>query len=124
MVDATVKSQPQTHSALLGLPPELRNRIYEHIFYIEPTSDENGYSYVPISRDEQVYPDSPSVLALLQTCRQVLSEAEGIFYAINQVGYHAIAYYDDPYSDADPWTFLTFIGMKRTEATESLTLLA
>lgn len=74
----TTSSQEQ--SLLLGLPPEMRNRIYDHVFSIP------GKARIVWRDDSDSDSDGVqrhSVLALLQTCRLVHEEAECIFYQIN-----------------------------------------
>ncbi|KAK4542832.1 hypothetical protein LTR36_006208 [Oleoguttula mirabilis] len=70
----------------LKLPPELRNRIYEqhltlrdgrHHWYREPHE-------VPVRYIAHGYA-KPTVLALLQTCRQIRREAEAIFFSANRL---------------------------------------
>ena len=66
---------------LLNLPPELRYLIFELSLYMPTKSgmfDIN--SDIRCENGEQ----SHHTLALLQTCRQIHEEAEGLFYAINK----------------------------------------
>jgi len=58
---------------LLTLPPELRNRVYELALTVAPNSD--GKVKVGSASSTR-----PSVLAVLQSCRQIRNEAEGRFY--------------------------------------------
>lgn len=68
-------AQPQ--STLLTLTPELRNRIYHYVFTVP---EERG---AVIVRRPSPTSDRHTVLAFLATCRQVLDEAEGLFYHLN-----------------------------------------
>jgi hypothetical protein len=73
LVNETVPTQPESHSPLLKLPPELRNRIYEYALRFD-----NGICEV----NETVgIPES----ALLLTCKEIRREAIGIFYSVNKV---------------------------------------
>jgi hypothetical protein len=73
LVNETVPTQPESHSPLLKLPPELRNRIYEYALRFD-----NGICEV----NETVgIPES----ALLLTCKEIRREAIGIFYSANKV---------------------------------------
>lgn len=66
----------QRQSLLFSLlPAELGVLIYEAVFRVPGES-------VRMTREEN---PTPSVLALLQTCRKVLREAEGIFYQTNRL---------------------------------------
>lgn len=66
---------------LPALPPELRNTMYEYLLTNEPA--EGGA--VTISRTATARPRRPSVLSVLQTCRQVRDEAQAIFYHENHL---------------------------------------
>ncbi|KAF2831490.1 hypothetical protein CC86DRAFT_402011 [Ophiobolus disseminans] len=68
-------SNKQT-SRLLRLPAELRNRIYELAL-----NQGNIQLFPGIQADSR--PEDKPELALLRTCRQILSEASPIFYSIN-----------------------------------------
>jgi hypothetical protein len=73
LVNTSVSAQPESHSLLLKLPPELRNRIYEYALRFD-----NGICEV----NETVgIPES----ALLLTCKEIRQEAIGIFYSANKV---------------------------------------
>ena len=73
----------QEDCALISLPPEIRNIVYELVFKLggdrfgvinigkRPKSGNNATTY--------------SVQALLQTCRQIYGEGVGVFYAVNCV---------------------------------------
>lgn len=67
---------PQDRCYLLELPPELRNRIYEYFFAVKPGTD--GTVGFGGRRAEEHKPFS--VLSILQTCRQLLSECVCIFF--------------------------------------------
>ncbi|KAJ9627634.1 hypothetical protein H2203_002846 [Taxawa tesnikishii (nom. ined.)] len=64
-VSITPASNP---SRLLSLPPELRNRIYEYVLT-------RRHRLLPWKR-QNIYPVEP---ALTRTCRQMRSEALGVF---------------------------------------------
>lgn len=68
-VSITPASNP---SRLLSLPPELRNRIYEYVLT-------RRHRLLPWKR-QNIYPVEP---ALTRTCRQMRSEALGVFYHDN-----------------------------------------
>lgn len=70
------------HCGFLALPPELRNRIYADHFTLV---DEWFYSPYKVPVRYKSWRDEPSVLALLQTCRQIRDEAEGIFFSANHL---------------------------------------
>jgi hypothetical protein len=73
LVNETVPTQPESHSRLLNLPPELRNRIYEYALRFD-----NGICEV----NETVgIPES----ALLLTCKEIRREAIGILHSANKV---------------------------------------
>jgi hypothetical protein len=76
------------------LPAELRNTIYDLVLCLQPTigPDDND-NIVSVrhdrSRKEKDYvpPLKPSVLSILQTCRQINHEAEQVFYSSNNLRY-------------------------------------
>lgn len=80
MAATTSYDGPNSDSALLSLPAELRNRIYEYVLVVQ-----NSKLKVDMQRQPSFWrgTDSHSVLALLQTCRQIHKEARGIFYYEN-----------------------------------------
>lgn len=64
-----------SRTSLLGLPGEIRNKIYRHALVVHDTSHQPGSDLLdPI-------PEQP---ALLRTCEQIRSEAASIYYAENQ----------------------------------------
>lgn len=67
------------HSRLLSLPAELRLEIYAHA--LAPTG--SLYLHTTKSKRHAVSPAIPT--SLLQTCRQIHSEAKGILYLENTV---------------------------------------
>jgi len=78
---------PQLQCRLLTIAPEIRNRVYEFVFTIA-TGDVTARLCCirnPITRHGGHHANltSPSVLVLLQTCRQILNEAECIFFHVN-----------------------------------------
>lgn len=72
------RGEDQQRQSLLFslLPAELRILIYDAVFRVP------GETGVRMTREQK---PTPSVLALLQTCRKVLREAEGVFYSINRL---------------------------------------
>ncbi|KAF2483424.1 hypothetical protein BDY17DRAFT_147301 [Neohortaea acidophila] len=72
---------PQTECRLLSLAPELRNRIYHEIFSMSTfETPVRLVKFIVKSTDRP-----QTVLAFLQTCRQIRHEAEGVFFAINHI---------------------------------------
>ena len=84
----------ETTCRLLALPAEIRSQIYEYVLYVPTASGE-----VTVRPSQ-----APSVLAILQTCRQIEDEAKCVFYHINHLRIctreilHPITdcYYEDP----------------------------
>jgi len=77
---------PQPQCRLLTIAPEIRNQVYDLLFTIATGDDSVKLCSIrnPITRHSHpANLTSPSVLVLLQTCRQVLNEAECIFLHIN-----------------------------------------
>jgi len=78
---------PQLQCRLLTIAPEIRNRIYDFVFTV--ATDDDTVKLCCIRNPSTRYGGhhanltSPSVLVLLQTCRQVLNEAECIFFHVN-----------------------------------------
>jgi hypothetical protein len=72
-INETAPTQPESHSPLLKLPAELRNRIYEYALRFD-----NGICQV----NETAGIPEP---ALLLTSKEIRREAIGIFYAVNEV---------------------------------------
>ena len=62
-------------SQFLALPPELLNHVYELIFE-SCTRTASNKIVLPVHVPECGY----TVLAMLQTCQQILDEAHGLFY--------------------------------------------
>ncbi|KAI6882141.1 hypothetical protein KC360_g5931 [Hortaea werneckii] len=60
-----------TSSGLMKLPPELRNEIYELVFFQEEDDDD----YEPV---DLMHPSTPSKHLLL-SCREIYREAKGIY---------------------------------------------
>lgn len=73
---------PQTGCRLLSLAPELRNKIYYDLFYMSTLEKPIRLLMVQF---EDVRGRPLTVLSLLQTCRQIRCEAEGIFFAVNHI---------------------------------------
>ncbi|KAF2162706.1 hypothetical protein M409DRAFT_58114 [Zasmidium cellare ATCC 36951] len=65
-----------TTSRLLGLPPELRNRIYEFVFEDSEVTIRAHRNGIPCCTYE------PPSLGILMTCRQTYREATDIFYSV------------------------------------------
>lgn len=61
----------------LDLPAEMRNRIHEFAFEAKSTGTANKLR--ALHRPRAPLPGHATAIALLQTCRQVQREAEGIF---------------------------------------------
>lgn len=77
-VDA-MKERPR----LLTIAPELRNRIYELVLVVPPRyGDVVELRGRPASKMQN---KKSSVLSLLQACRQIYTEARGIFYHANHL---------------------------------------
>jgi hypothetical protein len=86
--DLRAAPNPQTQCKLFALPAELRNEIYTLVLRV--TTDNDGR----VKLSPLQHSTTPSVLSLLQTCRLVCDEAEGIFYNCNHVElYHRHLYY-------------------------------
>ena len=95
---------PQLTSNFFTLSPELRNRIYHLVLHIP------GLQLV---KSDQLPPSAPpSVLSLLQTCRQIRDEAQGIFYACNELRLAR------PHFD-----FLRTLSLPRLKAISTVTIL-
>lgn len=107
---------PQPQSTLLTMPAELRNKIYELILCLPGHGNSNVVTIIP--QTEICFPGlgpraSPTVLDLLRVCRQIHSEAEPIFYALNHLRYHTI----------NP-TFLLTLSPRRRKTLFAVTLTA
>ncbi|KAK4955216.1 hypothetical protein LTR10_007411 [Elasticomyces elasticus] len=63
---------PRTSSALLNLPPELRNRIWE-----EALVSKKGSTSIAINKHTWAQP------LLLRTCKQIRKEAGPMYYSLN-----------------------------------------
>jgi hypothetical protein len=88
--DLRAAPNPQTQCKLFALPAELRNEIYTLVLRVQPNN--NDYGCIPISPLQNS--TRPSVLSLLQTCRLICDEAEGIFYNCNHIEiYHRHLYH-------------------------------
>ncbi|KAK3614519.1 hypothetical protein LTR22_027753 [Elasticomyces elasticus] len=98
MADTTTLTSynPRQNSKLLSLTPELRNRIYHYVFCISDGDDMVFLTRsVPANKaiSHQIPSESsmlgrietskPSGLIILQTCRQILNEAEALFFHLN-----------------------------------------
>ena len=136
MSEQGVSFTPQPQSAFLNIPPEIRNHIYKLLLSVQPTAhlgDVRCVSITPPPPRKRNASSRPTVLELLLTCRQVLHEAEGIFYAIHHLEYgvgveanpKGIKRYRDDRSKGDPFLhFLSIIGHRRLRAIEGLTVTA
>ncbi|KAK3710713.1 hypothetical protein LTR37_010132 [Vermiconidia calcicola] len=106
----------ETTCRLLALPAEIRSQIYEYVLYVPTASGE-----VTIRPSK-----APSLLAILQTCRQIEDEAKCIFYNINHLRICTRAIADgDMYSYEDPETlrYLTAtLDTARAAAVKNLTV--
>ncbi|KAK4691096.1 hypothetical protein P7C71_g5830, partial [Lecanoromycetidae sp. Uapishka_2] len=73
-------------SPLLGLPPELRNKIYEHL--LQRTGREIDYQgWLHIQADGRSWDKSymmPIFPQILRTCRQIHHEARAVLYGENR----------------------------------------
>ena len=94
-VRAPIIATPPGVFNFLQLPSELRNLIYEHVFTVPLNSitlpsATTKEGMVDIVHDASIRePPPPSVLSLLQPCRQVYDEASGIFYHINHISMYS-----------------------------------
>ncbi|KAI5357659.1 hypothetical protein Slin15195_G035360 [Septoria linicola] len=78
---------------LLSTTPEIRNRIYEFVFAVEPTRTDrpprNDCPFVRLRHEPSLDAGQskvpPTALSLLVTCRKVFSEAAGMFYHQNNI---------------------------------------
>jgi len=112
----------QNQSRLLSLPPELRNHIWEVVLTV-PGNREHGKVTLSLANSTTSIPSKPnvhlcSVLAILQTCRLVLSDAEAMFYHLNFIRFHA----RDSYEVNGLLHLLHGLSVKRRAAIENLTL--
>jgi hypothetical protein len=134
-------------SALLNLPAELRNKIYEYALTVEPTADpNNNTSSVILKRPlptwfttstHQASNDAPpvSVLSLFRVCRQMREDTEARFYSLNPLEYHLYfndlpQYTLDGYAEQQPpnldiaasYSLLASLDWRRLAAIEDLTI--
>ncbi|KAF7188935.1 hypothetical protein HII31_09858 [Pseudocercospora fuligena] len=78
------KTPKQTHFDFLGLPPELRNRVYDLLLHVSGPvhpSKKPPTSAPKRLRDGEQQPAPTSALSILVACKQIYNEAVGIFYA-------------------------------------------
>ena len=101
--------RPQTQCRLLALPPEIRNRIYDYTLYVATTDGK-------VTIDKRSSAKAYSVLSLLQTCRQVNQEAEGMFYRINHLRSENLNRWSYPPN------FWYGLGERRRESIRTLTV--
>jgi len=80
-MDTPANMDTYDECTLLSLAPELRNRIYEYVLILDCPGKPDDCTTVPIKRITAVNGAKPSVLSVLQTCRQICDEAQGVFYA-------------------------------------------
>ncbi|XPS80007.1 hypothetical protein M3J07_011996 [Ascochyta lentis] len=83
-----ISIKPKPKNQLLALPPEVRNKIYELLFKLEDPIAFLGQTERSHLRANNVkvekHPEKfRHYLALLQTCRQIHSEAGGVLYGSN-----------------------------------------
>jgi len=81
---------PQTHSPLLCLPGELRNKIYAFaLTSLDPITDPSTSSVIP-SRHNSL----PTLgVPLLRTCRRIYNEADArLLYACNRFRFTSVTY--------------------------------
>ena len=75
----------------LDLPPELRNRVYQYLFTGEDYDEPGTWSLTPpipftiYSNFPDGFSEDRSMLAILQTCRQINSEARTIPFNCNLI---------------------------------------
>ncbi|EME43846.1 hypothetical protein DOTSEDRAFT_71610 [Dothistroma septosporum NZE10] len=100
---------PQTHSPLCRLPTLFRLTIYDHILRIPSTTPDGS---VKLTHNPSHHRHPPSVPALLQTCRLILHEAEGISFTLNRLCTDHIL------------TFIHSVGERRRLAVTKFTLKA
>lgn len=103
----------------LDLSGELKNRIYEYVFTV--SSDAHGLvRMVKFKRKSR----TPSMLALLETCRQIKNEAEGLVFSTNHLD--ILAHHlgsADPTDNADEekaGEFLNSISLSRVHSITKL----
>lgn len=66
--------------------------IWEFTLLVKPNDNDSGNRFIWLTPDPR---SRPSVLSLLLTCRQIHSEAEGIFYQINRLAIDT-AHHNEP----------------------------
>ena len=97
MNNGTQQFTPQPQCALLRMPAEIRNAIYEFVLRLSAStgagkSGDHG-NLIDIRPRVFTVMDctcptiNPSVLCILQTCRQIHHEAEQIFYSSHNLRY-------------------------------------
>jgi len=103
----TATTSPQSDCLLFKLPAELRNKIYELALHVQSSTEAAIITRRPRN------PKSPTVLGLLQTCKQINSEAAGIFYSTNELMLHT--------DDDGPRSTRTFVQALSGKRRESIT---
>lgn len=76
----TTDPNPQTRCPLIKIASELRNYIYTLVLSVRP----NERRTILITKTPN-HPEVPTVLTLLQTCRLIRNEAQGLFYSIQRL---------------------------------------
>ncbi|KAK5121256.1 hypothetical protein LTR85_005422 [Meristemomyces frigidus] len=118
-MESTTQDDGQASCRLLALPPELRNNIFELVLTVQPDSGDA----VTISHASRLDPPAPSVLAILQTCRQVRDEAQTVFYHAN----HLRCYYHNlglvGIGNMTQFNFLGSISPTRRAAIRAMTVI-
>ena len=110
---AVTQRHRQTPCRLLTLPAEIRIRIYDYVLYV-PTADGK---LTLVKRRQRVSDNEPySVLAILQTCRQIRNEAEAVFYHINHLRFKDLSQIFAPKSRT------CYLGLPRRAAIRTLTV--
>ncbi|KAK3624618.1 hypothetical protein LTR56_014380 [Elasticomyces elasticus] len=108
---ALVSYKPQQNSRLLSLTPELRNCIYHSVFCISDEDDMVVLAHLTTSTKS-------SVLAILQTCRQILNEAEALFFHLN---HFTLRLFSDP--EVDLHTLSASLAPRRLASIRNITIM-
>ena len=76
----SMEPDPQAQCGLFSLPAELRNYIYTLVLTVQP----NERGTISLTKTP-THPTIPTVLSILQTCRLIRDEAQGIFYSVHDL---------------------------------------
>lgn len=117
---SAVQTFPQQTCLLFTLPAELRNYIYGLVLTVEP----NAYGTVVLVHSRQGEQEIPrSVLSVLEVCRQILTEAETIFFDVNKISlrYYYRSQFD--WSRPTPTPAFPKFGPSRAAAIRTLEIL-